>query len=114
VGHELKGSEFYSLTPKEDKPTKLSTTNTILARSEYTDIPISNKTDPSSPEDMIWHYLKEIALGQSRCYCKVATLCEKAKFHQQGFLMPCAPLFVLLGYHHVITWCSSREIGMQE
>jgi len=46
VGHELEVSDFYGLAPKEDKTTKLTTTNTIFARSEYTHIPIGDKTRP--------------------------------------------------------------------
>jgi hypothetical protein len=85
LGHQLEGSDFYGLAPKEDKSMKLTTTNTILPWSEYTRIPIGDRTHPSSPGGTIYCYLKKLAPGQKRFYCKVTTDPEKAKFRQQGF-----------------------------
>ena len=64
IGHELEGTEYYSLAPKEDKTTKLTTTNPVLQKSKYTRIPIGDKTHPSSPGGTIWRYLKKIGPGQ--------------------------------------------------
>ena len=85
--HDLEGSEFYGLAPKEDTTTttKLTMTNMILARSKYTGIPIGDKIHPSSPGGTIYCYLQKLSLGQKRFYCKMASELEKAKFCQQGF-----------------------------
>jgi hypothetical protein len=65
VGHELEGTEYYGLAPKEDKTTKLTTTNQVFQKSEYTCIPIGDKTHPSSPGGTIRWYLKKIGRGRN-------------------------------------------------
>jgi hypothetical protein len=85
VGHELEGTEYYGLTPKEDSATKLTTTNPVLQKSEYTHIPIGNKTHPSSPGGTIWRYLQKIGPGQKCIYYKVASESERLKFGQTGY-----------------------------
>ena len=89
VGRELVGTEYYGLTPKEDKTAKLTTTNLVLHKSKYTRIPIGDKTHPSSPGGTIWRYLQKIGPGQTCFYGKVASESERAKFGQTGYPQAC-------------------------
>ena len=91
VGHELEGTEYYDLAPKEDKTMKLTTTNPVLQKSEYTHIPIGDKTNPSCPGCTIWPYLKKIGPGQKCFYCKVVSESERAKFAQTGYPLAFSP-----------------------
>ena len=79
--HPRSGQSFWTIQNMEDKTNKLTTTNTTLTRKEANQpkIPVD-----SIPGQIISKYLEKLSPGQTRIYCKPATIAQKFKFLGQG------------------------------